>query len=400
MKKALIVLLLLAFVAGGLFAQFSFSGRVNTGVALYKFAGVDDMGAGLIGRQLGTDTPRAELNFSGTNEAGTAGVAFRLRAADFGFGDPAFRYAYGWLKGLDGMLEVRAGRIQGSDFDTMDTLSDGLTEFDGYGLQFYINPVDMFSVGLGVRSGELDMITGGNYNAKGALTGANTNGWFGFGVHVDKMVDFAAQMSFGKVDEDLFWDDDDDDTTPDVFLVNMNKTFVNALVSASINAIPDVGVIVSMAMNDLADFSDTGSMTFYEEFSYSAIENVSLNLAFVQSLAQWDNADLYFRGAFWATYAMGNIVPRLDLNFVMGGTYEMSSFYIAENSFGKTYNKEQMFITFIPSVQLKVTNRTFVDIGFIGGVDLTDDKKAAPAFTQAAEAGFNFGAFVDVLIQF
>ena len=80
MKKALIVLLLLAFVAGGLFAQFSFSGRINGGLGLFKYADVDDMHLGTISRQLDGNGVRAEVNMNVTNEAGNAGLSFRLRA--------------------------------------------------------------------------------------------------------------------------------------------------------------------------------------------------------------------------------------------------------------------------------------------------------------------------------
>ena len=411
MKKALIVLLLLAFVAGGLFAQFSFSGRVDSGLAIFKYADVDDLTFGSISRQLDAGGTRAEINANITNEAGNAGLSFRLRVMGATFSALNYRWAYGWIKGFDGLLEARGGRIQGSDFDTLDALSDGDTLYDSYGLQFYVTPLDMFKVGLGAYTT--------SYLGSGDLAKDAFTGWFGFGVYVADILDFVAQMRFGR---DLF----------------------DAYASFSVTAIQNVDILFTAGLFNLLDpeyavgataatdghwqypdgpawapvwvpaaaatpgtlKKDGVDMYFYEQFGYGGIENLGLNLGLVQSISTADSADLYFRGVIWLTYAMGSITPRLDLNFVTGGGYNVGSFYFTGQSsdpddgspFMPTYDKDNMYMTLIPSVQFQVARNCFLDVGFVAGIDMSKNDKVA--FVGADKKGFNFGAFLDLYVRF
>ena len=365
MKKALIVLLLLAFVAGGLFAQFSFSGRIDGGLGIFQRSGDDeDFTMGMISKQLDGGGVRAEVNMNVTNEAGNAGLSFRLRAngspAGTAFRDALqWRWAYAWVKGLDGVIEAQGGRIQGTDYDTLDDLSDGDTLYDAHGLLFYIRPVDVFSFGVGANAGAT---LGSASAAKDVVTG-----WFGFGVNMDAFT-LVAQMSFARDD-------------------------VNAYVSASVDAIDNVDIIVTAGLWNLSDFSDFGSLFFYEQFGFSGVENLGLNLGLVQGIAQAAD-DIYFRGVLWVTYAIGNIIPRLDINFVMGGCYDVGSFYFTGDSFAPTFNKDMLYVSFTPQVKLQAAKNCFVDVGFFGGIDLGD----VPAF-GGNKTGFNYGAFCDIMVR-
>ena len=380
MKKALIVLLLLAFVAGGLFAQFSLSGRVDTGLAIFKAAGNDDVQFGLISKQLGANGIRGEINFNVTNEAGNAGLSFRLRSN----GDSSnfvdnlnFRWAYGWIKAFDGLLEVRGGRIQGSDFDTLDNVSDGATLFDSYGLMAYVTPVDMFKIGVGAYSGTalgsthsyLDEDKTPPEWVHETPIEETATGWAGFGIYVPDVLDFVAQMDFGKNN-------------------------VNAWVSVGVTAIPSLDLILTAGLDNLTEFSDAGTIGFYEQLGFNGIENLGLGLSLGQSINQAPDSDLSFAADLWVNYAMGSVTPRLDLAFGLGAGFVPTSFYFAE-FFQPAYAKDMKFMAFIPSVQLQVASNCFVDLGFFGGIDIGD----IPAF-GGADTGFSFGAFLDLYVRF
>ena len=366
MKKALIVLLLLALVAGGLFAQFSFSGRVNGGVGFLKAADNDDFLFGGVSRQLNGGTVRGEVNINATREDGTAGISFRLRAngAPSGFGGALnYRWAYAWVKGLDGLLEVRGGRIQGTPYDLLDTASDGETLFDAYGVMMFVNPIDILSIGLGAK-------VSSNLNAT-AVAEDTARGWFGFGVNMDAF-SFALQMDFGK-------------------------DFGNLYATASVKAIDNVAILFSICAFDLLnDFSDNGEVHIFAQFGFSGIENMSLNLALIPKISMVENKDLYFRGWFWLTYSLGNIIPRLDIDFVMAGTHTIRSFYYTGGIYDQKFNADMLYVAITPSVKFQVARNCFVDVGILAGIDLGD----VPTFAGAKDTGVNFGGFVDVMVRF
>ena len=132
MKKALIVLLILA-VAGGLFAQ-TVSGKVSTGI---NFAlGEDDIPTSA------TEPVKAEVNFAGGADdwgvkIGTS--ATRLDGATLTVGD-----AYGWVK-FGGMFELSAGTGRGG-WGTWGPWDKKVTEV--LGVKLAIAPIDGLSFGF------------------------------------------------------------------------------------------------------------------------------------------------------------------------------------------------------------------------------------------------------------
>jgi len=374
MKKALVALLLLA-VAGGLFAQqLSFSGLVNAGFGWAKYDDQDDNAWGLIGRDQGSNGYRAQINGNVTNDDKNAGLSFRFRVANANVRTQTeFRWAYGWISGLDGMVKVLGGYIQGSDFDALDTQGGQPGGFyDNAGLIVYVSPIDMFKFGVGVAS------NGQSFSANKNVD--NVEGWLGFGVSMPDLFDLNAQLKSKRDD-------------------------ANAMFSVSVGVLPDIGIKATAAFLDLTNFSDSGIMTFYEEVNLNIIENLGLNVALSQSMNNAENTDMAFRGWVWLTYAMGNIVPRFDVNYIMGAkmytnfglnpidTYQAQDFAWA----GDCYDGDYSYLTVSPSVKLRVASNKFVELGYMFAMDMSQNDKVA---VGGKNGGVNHAAFVDLRVSF
>jgi hypothetical protein len=381
MKKALVALLLLA-VAGGLFAQdeepvpvpvWSISGVANAGIGWMKLTDQDDNIFGLIGHTAETDGARAQVNIRGINADGTAGLRFAIRAtSSFGVGSLQFRHAFGWLKAFDGMLEVQTGRIQGTNFDMFGPIEDGMgTFYDGYGVLTYINPIPGFSFGVGARTGQV--LSGGANVDK-------VTGWLGFGASIADLLDLNAQFTG-------------------------NQATKNAFVSASIGALPGIGINATAIFLDLLNFSDSGQMWFHEHVGIDLIENLSLNIAASQGMFSEDGPDMYFRGWAWLTYGLGDIVPRLDVNYIMAGTFNPAaglgfnySYCDSETDLGfATGNKDHAFLTVSPSITCKVAGGTWVELGYMLLMDMSTNDAVAVGIKNGA---VNHAAFIDVRVTF
>ena len=390
MKKALIVLLLLAFVAGGLFAQFSFAGRVDSGLAIFKSSATDSkVSYGSIAKQTDAGAvTRGEVDFNATKEGGQAGIVIRLRVDAVNMADGSafnLRHAYGWLKVLDGLLEVRGGRFSGTNYDTFDALSDGASLCGGsgnaYGFQTYIKPIDILSFGVGAKYNT----TRQGLAVNGPTFKDNFAGWFGLGLAMPDLMGLNVQMDFGRD--------------------NVNFQF-----SWRLLAVKNLTVIVTGRFLDLTEFSDVGQMWFYEQFGFTGIKNLTLGLGLVEALNKAPANDaFYFSGVVWAAYALngGKIIPRLDVAFGVNGPYTINDFYFNNFIAGagsfldkdRPDNSNMGFITFTPSVKFQVMNNCFFDVGFFGGIDIGD----VSAFHTAApttDTGFNWGIFTSLYVRF
>jgi len=374
MKKAFVFVLLLA-VAGGLFSQqFSFSGLVNGGLGLFKSDGEDDPVYGLIAKSQEGNGVRAQVNIIGTNADGNAGIDIRIRAVGGGSNtfrdDFQFRHAYGWVSFSENMFRVLGGRINGNDFNALDPITDGASLFDSYGLLAYINPTKEVKIGVGgytpQRLGE-------------GLGIDEVSGYAGLGVNLPDLLNFRAQLS-GKKDD------------------------ARALASARISAVKNIPIEATARLTGLSEFGDAGTMSFYERIGFNAISNLSLNLAAAQSISQADNTDLFFRGWFWLTYGLGNIVPRLDVNYISGGKFNPAlglgvnaSYNDGYDKGAYTYDKDHAFLTVSPSVQFRAAANTLIELGYLFGKDMSDNDKAA---IGNKNSGVNHAVFVDLRVSF
>ena len=316
-EKALVILLVLA-VAGGLFAQgWTFGGLVNGGIGIMGFDG-NDVYVGALAKATGHNGVRAQFDANYTNDTKTAGMNLRFRVSDtpagWGASTLQLRYGYGWVSALEGLLRVEGGRIQSTQFDTLDPISDGETAYDSHGIITFIKPHDYFTIGLGAGAGGYaDQSTAG-FAANEVWRAV---GLFGLNINVPDMV---------RVNAALKMVNDTD---------GRDERNFKAMLSMSLLAVKDFRLMVTGVMTFLDKFSDKGRMRFYEYFAYNGIENLSLNLGLAEAISQRDaEKDLYFRAWFWLSYALndGAIVPRLDFNYVMGGTFSPNAAGLHVNS--------------------------------------------------------------------
>ena len=410
MKKALVILLVLA-VTGGLFAQgWTFSGRMDAGYGLYKADGRATLG-GVLAQDQAVNGPRMFFDANYTNDNKNAGMNIRFRSQGTPTGGwtggiaAHMRYAYGWLTALDGLLRAEAGRIQATPFDSLDPISNGENFFDSYGVLGYVKPIDILTIGGGVGStfGLFEQTTLPDPTPADPNNTKNVRYNF-----VDKSI---AYFGFNVL-------------VPDTFRLNgMVRLSQGATAGAFQNSraalgfsflgVKDLKLVVQGVFRGLDRFSDWGSMHFYEYFAYNGVENLSLNLALTEAAHQADNTDLYFRAWFWLTYALneGAILPRLDFNYVMGGRWTPNYGLAYNDSFNDngnyttacyTYDKDQTFMTITPSVAFRINGNCFIALGYMLGVDLSgkENNVQKTAFTGARDKGINHATFVDLRVSF
>ena len=145
MKRALIVLLLLAVAAGGLFAQLTISGNVQSGLEVvipnegdttFNWRTTD---AGM--------TYRFHLGASYTNEAGTVGASGALRN---NAGSPAIDGGNAWVKLLDKQLHLQIGNGAPGGFGSQGNFGEGHNAADANFNAVFAPAGTNFSVGLGI----------------------------------------------------------------------------------------------------------------------------------------------------------------------------------------------------------------------------------------------------------
>jgi hypothetical protein len=152
MKKALLVLLLLA-VAGGLFAQegLTFSSGVQ---ANYRIRGQEDAygrGTWTTG-SMGTAF-YAFIAVDYENADGTKGGSIELDSGDNLLSDSAVYVgtAYGWFTMFDGILKINGGNWAEGEFNE-GYWAAPLWGGGAYGLAAYVYPIENLSVGAGIMN--------------------------------------------------------------------------------------------------------------------------------------------------------------------------------------------------------------------------------------------------------
>jgi hypothetical protein len=148
MKRALIVLLLLAVVAGGLFAQISWSGFFNSGFQVV-IPNEGDTTFHWYSNDPGA-TYRLRVRAAYENEAGTVGASGALQSTAGGFGVDG---GNAWIKLLDKQLHLNVGNGGIGGFGSMGGFDAGNTAADGRLSLAFTPALDgtTFSVGLGIN---------------------------------------------------------------------------------------------------------------------------------------------------------------------------------------------------------------------------------------------------------
>jgi len=136
-------------------------------------------------------------------------------------------------------------------------------------------------------------------------------------------------------------------------------------------------------------FGDVGIIRLYPYVSYSGITNLSLNVGGVINLNNAED-DPYMNISAYAGYTMGNVIPSIAVVFGRGGVYNDVALRAVRWGTA-TYNADDSHLSFHPSVRLRTTTLTYVDIGGVIDYKIGDNAPDNP---------LNIGAYVSAVIQF
>jgi hypothetical protein len=413
MKKALVVLLILA-VAGGVFAQgWTFTGYTNAGIGIFLPDGDAGARARLVSRDAGVAGNRVQFAGAYTSEAKDYGFNFRLRSDNVGL---ALNYGYGWLSGLNGMITGYAGVISNDllGINTGDLIFDDRGG-EGTGLYTVIKPLSILSVGFGVFGGtngdgyglKIDQNTG----AYGSTPTRVTNSVWpqqlkysgGVAVTIPETVKFVVNFrnankvstisgSATQFEKDAGIGDDAQ------VAVGANLLMVKGL-KASV-----VGVL-----NRVEEFGDLGVVRIFETAEYTGVENLTLGLGLWQALVTGDKAkvtfksgtddpSLSFRGWVYVSYGLlgGKIVPRLDLNYLMGGYWDNDYRIHADDRFAPNFDSKANLFSVRPSVGFQVTKNAWFELGYIANKFMGDNSSATISGTK--KEPLNHAIYADIKV--
>jgi hypothetical protein len=435
MKKAMLGVLILA-AAGGLFAQeLKFDGYLNSGLGIVSTDTKVQDGSGTKTADakiaaFGVDSEqggyRFRLNGSYTNAEGTAGAKFRLQAqSNFALGAFSLPYAYGWVSFLNKIFTVTGGLVDDGTWNIGGFFNDDVGE--GLGALVKISPITGLNLGVGAYV--ISQQSGGNNNTFIIPAGdgtKETTSFSGLDITPDRL---KYTISAGYTLPDIFkvtatfrtanqtgdktsrYDDADseafsgrDETSKLVFgaqiLAVKNLT---AIVEAEVDKLEDTGVDKD---------KDNINFNLYETIGYK-LGDLSFGLNAVQYIQSEKDVDHDFGLHLnpWVTYAIGSIVPRLDLNYLLAGkalttpggtgalpgaSYHRKVFSYADNGDADNYS----VIAARPSVKFNVDKNTFVEVGDLLAFSMGPEGAFANADDAKKSSNFNNVFYIDFVWKF
>ncbi|MDR1909959.1 MAG: hypothetical protein LBQ35_08625 [Spirochaetaceae bacterium] len=361
MKRIIVFLLVLAAGTALSAQEFKWSGYFNSGLGVVA---TDVEGIDLFAKAFGNDAEqngfRFRLNGDFTNADANAGVSFRFQAQATTFAQNAaatattalgyfsLPYAYGWLKFLNGIITVKGGIVDDGTWNSAGYLlgRPGGDQSEGLGALLRISPVTGLDLGAGAY---VNSLLGGGANNFLALP-------FGDGKELDD-VKYTFNLGY---------------TVPDLLKVvasfrpesaTGNAASSRAIIGVSILAVPGLTAILEGELDKLQDFSNIGTISVYETLGYK-IGDLGFGLNAAEYLTQVDGADISIEAAPWVSYTLGNIVPRLDVTYFLGGTTTVASAntYGRLTSYATSPDADNRVLSVRPSVKINVGS-AFVELG-------------------------------------
>jgi hypothetical protein len=256
MKKALLVLLLLA-VAGGLFAQVLTTGEVY--VSFQAVSAKPDWGLNWYG-----DGTAAFFAGSFSGGEGTYGGNFTVSAGSAFNNNLAFSTIRGWFMMFDKKLKIVGGRWSDGEFRETGLGGTRLWTNAKTGIAAIVYPTDEVRLGFGLHA------------AHTGLTSFDQLAyWFGAGYKASDLGVYAqADVAKNNID-------------------------------ASLNAFYNLDTIyfaLDAKFTKLNDFDPNGAITLREYFDYSGVENFDFSIKFTEVFSGAPNSDVGFSVAFGAEY--------------------------------------------------------------------------------------------------
>jgi hypothetical protein len=387
-----LMLLLLMIAANGLWAQeLKFDGYINSGVGVVTQDGQDTVFKAY-GVDAGQNGYRFRLNGSYQNEAKTVGAKFRLQSqsiianttnvnitvsdgTETSTGSTSFAnfigyltlpYAYGWVNFFDNKLGVNAGIIEDGSWTTGDwwLSQDSVSDYAGLGALLKVTPIDGLVIGAGAYA--IGRNSGSNNNI------LDTSGSLGTPI---KLADarYAFHLAYTMPDTFRF---DVSYRTQSEFVTAANKTS-KLYADLRLLAVKNLTAVVAACFDYLEDYSNIGTTTLSETFAYK-MDQLNFGLNAVQFLFSADNKEVSLLFNPWISYALDNIVPRLDLVYLTNGRSRLDSaseltWHRTTNGFTGYGTKDRSLFSIRPSVKINLDPKTFIEIGDMFNLDFDGD---------------------------
>ncbi|MDR2049391.1 MAG: hypothetical protein LBP69_08035 [Treponema sp.] len=450
MKKIMLGVLILA-AAGGLFAQeLKFDGYLNSGLGIVstdtrvpdgsgtKTADTKIVPFGVDSEQGGY---RFRLNGSYTNAEGTAGAKFRFQAqSSLEFGAFSLPYAYGWVSFLNKIFTVTGGLV---DDGTWNLGSPLLNDDVGEGLGALVKISPITGLNLGVGAYVLNQQSGSRNNFPVIPAGYGTRETSSFSsldIPLDRL---KYTFSAGYTMPDLFkviatfrtanqaGDKTSRYTNADLESFAGRDETSKLIFGLQLLAVKNLTAIVEVSADKLEDSGvdkdkDNIDFDFYETLGYKT-GDLSFGLNAVQYIRTEKDVDhdlgLHFNP--WVSYAIGSIVPRLDLNYFLAGkaltgtaawvdadndpttpsvlspplpgaSYHRKVFSYADN--GKA--DDVSVIAVRPSVKFNIDKNTFIEIGDLIAFSTGPEGAFADADDPKKSSNLNNVFYVDFVWKF
>jgi len=379
-------LLLSTVILGGLWGQeLKFDGYVNSGLGVVS-SDIEDSDPIL--KAYGIDSEqngyRFRLNGAYQNEAGNAGAKFRFQAqATSGRGYFTLPFAYGWVKFANDIFYAAGGVVDDGTWVTGDWWLN--SERLDWGLGALLKATPVKGLDLGVGAYVINVQGGGSGNILGDGNGAS------FASAIPKLGDVKYTFNAAY-------------TLPDVFRLSATFRTKNKAGFDSNSALPgyqgsnessrligefrflgvkELTAVVAASLDKLEDFDDSGNIILSETFAYK-VNDLTIGLNALQFLYNRGDADIDPGLLFnlWGSYAIGKIVPRLDLAYFQGG---QSALAAGNNTWARTrvggfVNKigaanaddDYSLLGARPSVRFNLDARTYIEIGDLINYDFAN----------------------------
>jgi hypothetical protein len=355
MLRVFVFAALISLCAGeAVFSQgLTFSGAITGGIGGWFGDGAPKL--------LSMDNYSGEAGVSLTgsmdNDDKTAGVSANLSVWPKGYTDgklyPFLLYAYGYAKLWDELVTLKGGLINDTTFNTPgECLRTDAGE--GVGALLILKPHSMLQLGLGAYVGLLQLP---NHQVDPYVS-SNPSYDNGF-VDADGGV-YTASMAF---------------SLPNVLSLaaayrlpyKYNGDNPDRLTAGiKVTAISDITLAVEAQLTGISDNEIVTRYTFTPVYTRDALK-VGLNSVVRTNngpkfIPTWGD-DPYAGFMAYGAYTLGKWVPWADVYFGMGGTgpddYWWKNFYLQ----GVTYNLDDKFIAFRPSVTYYATSLMSIELG-------------------------------------
>ena len=365
MKRLLVITVLVTVISAAIYSQeLKFDGYINSGLGfVFNDNKDEDFSLKAFGVDAEQNGYRFRLNGSYTNEAKTAGVKFRFQSQTRldQVGYLSLPYALGWVSFLDNMFTLNGGIIEDSTWSTGDfwLASDSVSDFAGLGALLKIVPIDDLALGFSAQTN--GRAGGSGNNALARRTDVEFR---------DPVVLWDARYTIHAAY-----------TMKDVFRAGLSYRTEAEKIGTGTSSkmygefrflgVKDLTAVIAASLDNMGeDFDTTGNIILSETFAYK-IDSVNLGLNAVQFL--YNRKTDYNPGMFfnlWGSYALDNIVPRLDLVYFMGGRSNLATSAMTWHRKGftnaaveKADEKDVSVISVRPSVKFNLDSKTHIEIG-------------------------------------